>query len=455
MTSKASRREFLHWSTKMAALGAGAPFALNLATIGAASAQTASDYKAIVCVFLFGGNDCHNTVVPYDTSSYDGYRTKRGAIARARADLLQLNPRNDLGGRQFALPKEIEPLHRLFGEGRVAIISNVGPLTQPTTRQQYASNSVPLPPKLFSHNDQQSTWQATVPEGAAFGWGGRIADILASSNQRSTFSSISVAGNAVWATGKSIQQYQVGPGGATAVNALDGGSLFGSGAAPQLLRKLITEPEDHILKSDHGRVVERALAANTELRAAMSGMPALRTAFPQNNSLAAQMKMVANLISVRDKLGAKRQVFFVSLGGFDHHANLTNGHPPLLQQVAQAMGAFDTAMTELQVQNQVTTFTASDFGRALLSNGDGSDHGWGGHHFVMGGAVQGQTIVGRMPVYATGTDEDAGNGRLIPTMAVDQYAAGLGRWLGLSDTQLREVLPNLGRFDGPASLLKA
>ncbi len=450
--TQATRREFLRWSAGLAALGGATPFALNLAAISAASAQSATDYKALVCVFLFGGNDNANTVIAYDSTSYAQYRRLRGAIARERNTLLPLTTVTSHGGRQFALPPELKPLADLYAARRVAIVANVGPLLRPTTRVQFESRSVPLPPKLFSHNDQQSVWQASVPEGAAFGWGGRLADLLAATNQKATFTSISVAGNAVWASGQSVQQLQVGPGGAVAVNPLATRSVFGSEAAPALLRRLVTDRREHVLMDDYARLVQRALTANSDLRAAAAATPALQTAFPAENGLAAQLAMVARLIAARTQLGARRQVFFVALGGFDHHAFLTSGHPPLLKQVADALAAFDAALGELNVRNQVTTFTASDFGRALLSNGDGSDHGWGSHHFVMGGAVRGGDIVGRMPEMALGGDDDAGQGRLIPTLSVEQYAASLGRWLGLSDSQLAEALPNLRQFSGLPSL---
>lgn len=450
MTHNASRRQFLACSSRLAALGAGSPFALNLAAIGAAAAQSASDYKSLVCIFLYGGNDNHNTVIPYDAASYAGYQQARRSIARERADLVALTPPTTQGGRVFSLPTEMQPLATLYESGRAAIVANVGPLLRPTTRTQYQNRSVPLPPKLFSHNDQQSVWQASVPEGAAYGWGGRIGDLLAGSNAKSTFTSISVAGNAVWASGQSTLQFQVGPAGPIAVNSLGGGTLFGSTTASALLRRVVAEPRTHVLQNDHTRLVQRALTANEELRTALASTPDLQTVFPEGG-LAAQLRMAARLISIRNSIGARRQVFFASLGGFDHHAFLSNSHPPLLAQLSSALAAFDAALGELGVRNSVTTFTASDFGRTLIANGDGSDHGWGSHHFVVGGAVRGREIYGAFPVVAVNTDDDAGQGRLIPTTAVDQYAATFGRWMGLTDTQLVEVMPNLPHFS-PAVL---
>jgi uncharacterized protein (DUF1501 family) len=451
MTIDTARREFLRWSAATATLGTAAPFALNLAAINSAAAQGATDYKALVCVFLYGGNDCANTVIPYDSAAHADYQRARPSIARARNTLVPLTPSALQGGRLLALPPELAPLATLYEAGRLAIVGNVGPLLRPTTRQQFEARSVPLPPKLFSHNDQQSVWQAEAPEGATSGWGGRIGDVLGATNAKATFTSISVAGNAVWASGRSVQQYQVGPAGANSVNALSGPSLFGSSAAPALLRQVVGAPRTHILQDDHARLMQRALAANADLVAASGGLPALATPFPADNALAAQLRMVARLIAMRDALGARRQVFFVALGGWDNHAFLSTAHAAQLTLLANALSAFDAALGELNLRNQVTTFTASDFGRTLLANGDGSDHGWGSHHVVLGGAVRGREVVGQFPDVALGTAQDAGQGRLIPTTAVEQYAATLGRWMGLSDTQLDDVLPNL-RFFSPRTL---
>jgi uncharacterized protein (DUF1501 family) len=453
----ATRREFLRWSGRFAGLGAAAPFALQLAALGSAAAsgraaaQAGDDYKALVCVFLYGGNDNGNTLIPYDSATYAQYQALRPSLARARADLLPLSVASNLGGRQLALPPELQPVHALFEAGRAAWVANVGPLLRPTNRTQFEARSVPLPPKLFSHNDQQSVWQASVPEGAQEGWGGRIADLLATRNTRSTFTSLSVAGQAVWSAGRSVLQYQVGPGGATQVAPLGRANLFGSGTAPELLRRLVSEPRPHLLELDHTRLMTRALAANAELRDALAAVPDLQTVFPTDNALAAQLRMAARIVSARAALGARRQVFFVALGGWDHHAFLSNSHPPLLARLASALAAFDAALGELNVRDRVTTFTASDFGRTLLANGDGSDHGWGSHHLVMGGAVRGRDVVGSFPALTPGHAQDAGQGRLIPTTSVDQYAASFGRWMGLSDTELADVLPNLRQFS-PATL---
>ena len=448
MTRNASRREFLKRSSAVSVAGAAAPWALNLAAIGAAAAQTATDYKALVCVFFYGGNDNGNTLVPYDTSTYNNYATLRGGLGTLQSALAStlLAPSIALpNARQYALAPELSALKPVFDAGRLGVLLNIGPLIQPTTKAQYSAGSVPLPPKLFSHNDQQSVWQASNPEGATSGWGGRIGDLFASGNGQSVFTAVSVAGNAVYLSGKSAVQYQVTSNGSVPINGI-GNSLYGSAAAAQALRSLIgSTPGANLMEREHARIVQRSIDANVTLGGALSGIPGLTTAFPAT-PLAAQLAMVARMISARNALGAKRQVFFVSLGGFDTHDNLAIDHPALLSQVGPALAAFDAATTELGVASQVTTFTASDFGRTLASNGDGSDHGWGSFHFVFGGAVRGQSFFGKAPVPGNNGPDDVGQGRMLPTMAVDQLAATLATWMGVSGTDLATVVPGIGNY---------
>jgi uncharacterized protein (DUF1501 family) len=448
--SNTSRREFLNHSARLAALagvGGAAPFALNLSLINAAAAQTApADYKALVCIFLFGGNDHFNTVVPFDTESHTLYRNARAPIARERASLIELMPARSLQGRAFGLAPELQPLKPLWDAKRLAVVGNVGPMVEPLNAQQYRAGSKRVPPKLFSHNDQQSIWQASAPEGATAGWGGRMGDLLAANNRNATFTCVSVAGNAVFLSGLASTQYQVTRAGSVPMETLAQPNYLGSNKAAALLQRMMTQPRSVVLQNDHAAVVSRSIAADGQLRAALEGNPALQTAVTADNALAGQLRMVARMMQARERLGSQRQVFFVSLGGFDHHAGLNSGHPPLLKQVADAMANFDATLGEMGLRDQVLTFTASDFGRALLSNGDGSDHGWGGHHFVMGGAVRGGDFFGTMPVATTGTDTDAGQGRLVPTTSVDQYAATLGSWFGVPASRIAEVVPNISNF---------
>ena len=444
-----SRRAFLQRASALSVAGVATPWALNLATLGEAAAATATDYKALVCVFLYGGNDYANTLVPYDSASYALYQAQRPTLAYARDALAAtaLAPATPLpDARQYALAPELAPLLPLFDAGHLGVMLNVGTLVQPTTKAQYTAKSVPLPPKLFSHNDQQSVWQSSSPEGATSGWGGRMGDLFVAGNGNATFTCVNVSGNAVFMAGKTAVQYQVSPTGSVAIGGI-ARPLFGSSACSTALRTLVTQPRTHLFENEYNRVVGRSIDADAALTSALAGVAPLATVFPSGNALADQLKMVARMIAGASTIGAKRQVFFVSMGGFDNHDGLLNVHPGLLSTVASALAAFWNATAELGVTDKVTTFTASDFGRTLTGNNDGSDHGWGSMHFMLGGAVHGQRCYGTAPAVANNGPDDVGQGRLVPTTSVDQYAATLGRWLGVSDSDLLAVLPNLAHYD--------
>ena len=459
-----SRRAFLRRSGQLALSGTALPFALNLAAIGEAAAFEASDYKALVCVFFYGGNDYANTVVTYDDSSYNAYSTIRGGkagqtaggIALAKSDLAAtlLVPTAPLAdGRQYALHPSMTGLASLFNSGQAAVQLNVGPLVVPLTKTQYNSAdraAYPLPPKLFSHNDQQSIWQSSSPEGSTVGWGGNIGDLALSSNGNSLFTCINVTGNAVFLSGDSALSYQVSTGGAVPINGVKS-NVYGSSAVKSALATLVQQPRSHTLENEYNRVTARSIGAEAQVTSALGGSN-LATVFPAANPLADQLKMVARLIGARSALGSKRQVFMVSLGGFDLHDNLISQHPGLLGKVSDALSAFYSATAELGVADKVTAFTASDFGRTLASNGDGSDHGWGSHHFMVGGAVKGKALYGAAPPVSVGSTAGAqdqwhvGQGRLLPGTSVDQYAATMAKWFGVADSELAGILPNLRHF---------
>ena len=448
MSSSASRREFLKRASALSLTRVAAPWALNLAAMGEAAAAAATDYKALVCIFMVGGNDYANTLVPYDAVSHAAYRAQRASIAIARDTLgaSVLNPAAALpDARQYALAPELQPLLPLFDAGQLAVMLNVGTLVRPTSKLEYSNKSAPLPPKLFSHNDQQSVWQSSAPEGSTSGWGGRMGDLFAAGNGNATFTCVSVAGNAVYLSGNSAVQYQVTPNGSVPLRAL-ATPLFGSQACSDALKALVTAPRTHLFEAEHARVMKRSIEADAQLTSALVGTAALRTVFPAGNPLAAQLAMVARMISARTALSAKRQVFFVSLGGFDTHDGILTEHPALMATVGQALAAFQAATVELGVANSVTAFTASDFGRTLTTDGDGSDHGWGSMHFVLGGAVKGRAFYGAAPVIANNGPDDVGQGRLLPSMAVDQFGATLASWFGVTPTDLASVLPNIGNY---------
>jgi uncharacterized protein (DUF1501 family) len=462
-THSLQRRAFLKRLSAVSAMGAAAPLALNLAAAGEAAAFESADYKALVCIFLYGGNDHANTVVPYDLPNYDRYSAIRGGGAGRTAGGIafgrdQLTPNaltpkvsqtltDDL---QYALAPGLTALPALWNAGQLAVQLNVGPLVVPLTLAQYKSDNriaYPLPPRLFSHNDQQSVWQSLGAEGSSVGWAGRLGDLALASNANSSFTSISAGGNAVLMSGNDVLQYQVSTKGPSPVWA----SLYDryDGALKaDVFRSLITQSSANLLENEFAIVTKRALDLQQTVSSALSGVT-LNTSFDINNKpngLADQLEIVARLIGARNALGAKRQVFFVQLGNFDQHDKLIADHALRLAVLNEAMGQFQIAMGELGVTKQVTTFTASDFGRTLSSNGDGSDHGWGGHHFVMGGAVQGGRYYGTAPHVSITTDDQVGQGRLLPSTSVDQYAATLARWFGVSATEMPAIFPNLANF---------
>ena len=463
-----SRRAFLRRSAQLAATTAAWPMAINLAAIGEAAAMNATGYKALVCILLAGGNDYANTVVCYDDDSYNRYNTIRngganqtaGGIALGKGELTPtlLQPRTPLpGGRQYALHPAMTGLTGLFNNGKAAVLLNVGPLVVPLTKAQYNGYdrvNYPLPPKLFSHNDQTSVWLSSSPEGATIGWGGNIGDLALASNANSLFTCISVTDNTVFLWGDSALQYQVSKSGAVAIKAVTG-KVYGSAAVQSAMASIIQAPRGHLLENAYNQVTSRSIAAEAEVSAALAGV-SLATTFPTGNTLADQLKMVAQLIAARDTLGNKRQVFLVSMSGFDVHDNLMTQQETLLGRVDAAMSAFYQATVELGVADKVTAFTTSEFGRTLTSNGDGSDHGWGGHHLIVGDAVRGQAFYGTAPpvsVTNTSAEEDqwhVGQGRLLPTTSVDQYAATLATWFGVKPAELNGVLPNLVHFGATA-----
>jgi uncharacterized protein (DUF1501 family) len=460
-----SRRNFL--GSMMAAAGTVAtPFTVNLAAMSTAAAQNASDYKALVCLFMAGGNDAFNTVLATDSVSWNEYQRLRiasdASIALpgvgAAGGVLPISPANPQG-RAFALHPRLANLKSLFDAGNAAVLANVGTLVQPTTLVQYKAASVKLPPKLFSHNDQQSMWQSDAPEGSSAGWGGRMGDVVASNNSNNAFSCISVSGNAVFLTGKQIRQLQITPTGLPGITNLSAG-LFGTQPGSNPLQAIITGKSSNKLQNDHATVVNRAIAAQATLNGAMApagagGIPNPTSYINPNtgaamvNPLAQQLQAVARVIAGRSALGVKRQVFYVSMAGFDTHSSQLTAHADLMARLDHAIAYFNTVMTSVQgtdMRKQVTLFTASDFGRTFVTNGAGTDHGWGSHHFIVGGAVKGRDIYGSFPVSGINHNLDVGSGSLLPTTSVDQYGATLALWFGVPADQLVNVFPNIANF---------
>ena len=468
----ASRRQFLKAASALAAASGpmgsafNAPLGLSLAGLGAMAAQSAqaadtTGYKALVCLFMAGGNDSQNWVVPMDASNYGQYAIHRRELALAQSRLLPITVTNQGSGRSFGMPQELAPLRNLYEAGQCAIVPNVGPLERPITKAEYLAGRA-VPRKLFSHNDQQSTWQALAPEGARAGWGGRMGDLLMSANQYPVFTAVSTTGNAVFLSGNAVTQYQVGQDGLITVGGVTASSTFGSANMAGPMRQALLTAGTGTHQAEYVRVMQRSLDNAGALQSAMSvssvpQLPNAAIALPSGGSvslaqdaLAKQLRVVSQLISAGQRLGMRRQVFMVQIGGFDSHNLLMRDQPVLMARVANSVQWFMSTMAGLGLQNNVTLFTASEFGRALVSNGDGCDHGWGGHQFVVGGAVRGRQMAGTFPVTALGTSTDIGSGRLLPSTSVTQLAANLGGWMGLTPAEQLMVLPNLGAFNQTA-----
>ncbi len=410
----------------------------------------AGDFKALVCLFLYGGNDSNNVLIPSDATDYTMYANARGGLALPQSSLLPITPKTS-DGRSYSLHPSLVEMHDLFGNGHAALMANVGTLVAPVTRATYLNRSVQLPPQLFSHADQQTQWQTSWPDSPqGTGWGGRMADLLNSLNGSAKVSmGISLAGTNTFEVGNVVSAYQISPYGAPGLSGFD------STTDPRYLAY------NNIVNLPYTNLFERAFAATTRgaidngaiITAALASAPALTTVFPANSYLASQLQMVAQTIGIRSALGMRRQIYFVSAGGFDTHGNQLVAHSGLLADLSRSMGAFYNATVELGVANQVTTFTASDFGRTLITNGSGSDHGWGSHHFVMGGDVRGGDIYGKFPTLSVNGSDDTDDGRWIPTTSVDQYSATLAKWFGVADADMPTVFPNLSRFSAAGSYL--
>ena len=460
-STEISLRVFMRRSSQLAVMGAASSYALGLSGIGEAAAfSSAGGYKALVCVFLYGGNDHGNTLIPFDATNYARYSEIRGGngeqgggIALPRESLAStvLNQPADqvlTDDMQLALAPTMPRLAQRFSEGNMAPMLNVGPLIVPLTKAQYESgnnSSFPRPAKLFSHNDQQSTWQSSQPEGSRTGWGGRMADLAQSGNTNAMFTGINASGNAVFMTGEQALPYQVSSNGATLISTLERYRTYGSTTLKDHLQSVMTNHNGHVFGSDHAMTNARSIEYGAFVNNALENST-IATTFEEGNRLAGQLSVVARMIAARSGLGVTRQVFMVSAGGFDHHDGLIGSHEALLGQVDSALDSFYRSMVELGVADQVTTFTASDFGRTLASNGDGTDHGWGSHHFVMGGAVNGGRFYGTAPSISVETDDQVGRGRLLPSTSVDEYSATLAQWFGVSASELPSVSPNIGNF---------
>jgi uncharacterized protein (DUF1501 family) len=435
-------------------------------TAGTVQAQSVgisvfNDYKALVCVFLAGGNDCWNMVVPTSPAEYNAYSRSRGGeagvgsgLAIPLASLLPVSLQvAHPDGMTFGLHPSMTAFQGLFNSAHAAVVANVGPLMRPTTKTQYQTPGWELPPQLFSHNDQQDQWHSLRGKQLVkTGWGGRVADaLLAQTGSQQLPLAVSLSGQTLFEAGAAARPYVMGATGAAnfAGFAATGAGLARRQAFQAVLDATLSSTTNTLYERAYATVQASAVQFSDRVNTAL-GQSRSFTALPDSgvtlSSLSTQLRTVAKMISVRSQLAMSRQIFFVQIGGFDTHDDLVTLQPNLLGDVSNSIKSFLDALTEMGMESAVTLFTHSDFGRTLTSNGDGSDHAWGGLQLVAGGAVRGAAIYGDYPLLEIGSAQDVGGGRFIPTVSADQYAATLATWFGVADADLVRVAPNVGNF---------
>ena len=443
--SSLSRRRFLRLgaggSVALASAGALGPGPWSMLSARTSAAAGGDDYRALVCVFLLGGADSANLIVPRSEEAYATYAASRKVLAVSRETLLPITPLTGQGA-DYGLHSMVPELAQRFDEGSLAFVANVGPLVQPITKEQFPDKSVPRPARLFSHNDQQLQRQlayADSPHGR--GWGGRIADRVSHVNGETPLPmNISLGGRVPMLMGETSFPYSMSAAGSESLLAMEPGSRR------REVFDALLESRGHILEDGYSRTQREAMEIDALVSNALDSAPSFQGLFPVNVRIAEQLRMVAQLISVRGALEAKRQIFFVAMEGFDTHMQQNTLLPPLFRDLSRSLDAFQRALESIGAASSVTTFTSSEFGRTLSSNSSGSDHGWGNHAMVLGANVRGGDIYGTMPDLTLDGPDDLGGGRIIPTLSEDQYAATLARWFGLSEPVLGTVFPNLAKF---------
>ncbi|MDB6138481.1 MAG: hypothetical protein JWO94_1553 [Verrucomicrobiaceae bacterium] len=458
-----TRRNFLGKSACAAMSTAGLlDTILTLRQVNAVAADTvpSSDpYKAIVCLFLFGGNDSNNLLMPRESSAYAKYVASRTVLGLPLSGILPLNAAND-NGMSLGIHASMTGCHDLFAQGKLAMLANVGTLVAPATLSDYYNQTAAIPDNLFSHSDQQMAWQTSASTmNAAYnqtGWGARMAEAIVSAQAHTSVSMlVSLAGTNFFQVGKTMLPFRPGPGGSPEFH-------IGQGTSAQDVSRYTAFRS--VLNAEYANLMEGAFAdlSNRSIREADTINTALKgtSAFTMipNSDLGSQLRTVAKMVQAQGPLGMTRQIFFVATGGFDTHGDQIGPQASLLGDVSASMKGFQDALESISMGSSVTTFTASDFNRTFDSNGRGSDHGWGGHHMIMGGAVAGQKVYGTFPdpdITHPGNPNDTGRGRWIPTTSVDQYAATMAKWFGLSDSQIRDVFPSIVNFNANLGFMKA
>ena len=453
-----SRRKFLG-TASCAAIGSTTFFStlFNLGMANAAAARsmqmddTTDEYKALVCILFAGGNDSFNMLVPREGTAYNDYAATRSNQALDAGSLLPIT--GAIGNNPaLGLHPSMPEMQQLFDDGKLAFISNIGTLVEPTTLAQFQNGGVSLPLGLFSHSDQIQQWQTSVPQSrSAFGWGGRMSDILQDMNNNQNISmNISLSGRNVFQSGNQTSEYTITPYGTGSIGIQGYG---GTSAFDQIrttaINSLMEQQYTDMFTKTYADVVKNAQDTHELFSGAVEGI-SLNTQFNQDY-LAQSLNMVARTIAARETLDVCRQTFFITYSGWDHHDELLNNQAGMLTVVSQAMAQFNAAMEELGISDKVTTFSISDFARTLTSNGNGTDHGWGGNCMVMGGSVNGGTVYGDYPSLALGNSLDVGTGVLIPTLSTDEYFAELASWFGVTNTDLTTIFPNLLNFYSPGA----
>lgn len=459
MTAKnMDRRKFLGMAS-CAAIGSTTLFSTlaNLSMANALAMPIAApppnDYKALVCISLSGGNDSFNMLVPRNTSSYNEYATSRSNLALLQGDLLNLNF-TDVNGKQFGLHPSMPEAQQLFNDGKLAFLTNVGTLVNPTSVSQYLSGNFGLPLGLFSHSDQLQQWQTSIPnQRTALGWGGKMADIVSSVNTNPNISmNISLGGTNIFQSGSNTVEYtieNVGNGGTKGINIYDSTDPFNI-VLKNGVQSILDQNYQDLFKQTYAQRIKTSQNTHEIFKSAVEAIPPFLTNFSANK-LSQDLEMVAKTIAASDVLGMHKQTFYLNYGGWDHHDELLNNQQTMLSVVSKALSEFEAVLEELNVSNKVTTFTISDFARTLSSNGNGTDHAWGGNVMVMGGDVLGGQIYGQYPDLILGAGQDVGGGVMLPTLSTDQYFAELALWFGVAGSDLVNLLPNIGNFYSPSA----
>ncbi len=453
-----SRRNFFGQAS-CAAIGVSTLYSslVNLKAFSAAALANSTtmldpEYKALVCINLSGGNDSFNMLMPRSTNEYNDYAATRSNLAIPLNEMLPIFP-NDAGGRLFGLHPSMMRSQQLFNDGKMAFISNVGTLVEPTTKEQFFQGQTQLPLGLFSHSDQGQQWMTGLPNGrSGTGWGGKVADLVNDMNNNPNISmNLSLGGTNIFQTGNETIEFALDP-----YNGSSGISGYGDHdewnvfdiMRTQAINSMLEAEYENMFQKTYVDVIRKSRDGHIQFQEALGGVPVLQTTF-SDNYLSKSFEMTAYSMAAHEALGMKRQIFYIDFGGWDHHDEVLNEQSNMLYNLDTALGEFTDALAELGLGSQVTTFSLSEFGRTLTSNGNGTDHAWGGNVMVMGDNVIGKKIYGDYPTLALGSSIELGSGVLIPQLSADEYFAELALWFGVSPSELPTIFPTLTNFYQP------